>query len=161
MRRGVAKKLLVALSVLSGGLCFPREDILVFHDKFCTKWISLNYLLSLADLKLRGHFIMQYPVASKSSKLFTLRSVSAVSWCLAQLAKSDDIECKYSTFWVNGAMDNGSNCLLVQNVAGTERIGLSHSKVAWLMVQEILDNGSILFLFSTSKLYIFSHWCSH
>ena len=43
-------------------------------------------------------------------------------------------------------MDNGSNFLLVQNVAGTERIGLSHSKVAWLMVQEILDNGSILFL---------------
>ena len=64
---------------------------------------------------------------------------------------------KYRDSWVNGAMDNGSNCLLVQNVAGTERIGLSHSKVAWLMVQEILDNGSILFLFSTSKLYIFSH----
>ena len=63
----------------------------------------------------------------------------------------------YRDSWVNGAMDNGSNCLLVQNVAGTERIGLSHSKVAWLMVQEILDNGSILFLFSTSKLYIFSH----
>ena len=64
---------------------------------------------------------------------------------------------KYSAFWVNGAMDNGSNCLLVQNIAGTERIGLSHSKFSWLMVQEILDNGSILFLFSTSKLYIFSH----
>ena len=64
---------------------------------------------------------------------------------------------KYRDSWVNGAMDNGSNCLLVQNVAGTERIGLSHSKVAWLMVQDILDNGSILFLFSTSKLYIFSH----
>ena len=58
----------------------------------------------------------------------------------------------YRDSWVNGAMDNGSNCLLVQNVAGTERIGLSHSKVAWLMVQEILDNGSILFLFSTSKV---------
>ena len=64
---------------------------------------------------------------------------------------------RYRDSWVNDAMDNGSNCLLVQNVAGTERIGLSHSKVAWLMVQEILDNGSILFLFSTSKLYIFSH----
>ena len=46
-------------------------------------------------------------------------------------------------------MDNGSNCLLVQNIAGTERIGLSHSKFSWLMVQEILDNGSILFMFST------------
>ena len=63
----------------------------------------------------------------------------------------------YRDSWVNGAMDNGSNCLLVQNVAGTERIGLSHSKVAWLMVQEILDNGSISFLFSKSKLHIFSH----
>ena len=31
------------------------------------------------------------------------------------------------------------------------RISLS-SKFAWLMVQEILDNGSILFLFSTSKV---------
>ena len=52
---------------------------------------------------------------------------------------------EYRDSWVNGAMDNGSNCLLVQNVAGTERIGLSHSKFAWLMVQEILGiiNGSI------------------
>ena len=56
--------------------------------------------------------------------------------------------------WVNGAMDNGSNCLLVQKVAGTEQIGLSHSKFAWLTVQEILDNVSILFLFSTSKIQI-------
>ena len=56
----------------------------------------------------------------------------------------------YTKSWVNGAMDNGSNCLLVQKVAGTEQIGLSHSRFAWLMVQEILDNGSILFLFSTS-----------
>ena len=37
----------------------------------------------------------------------------------------------YRGSWVNGAMDNDSNCLLVQNVAGTERIGLSHSRVAW------------------------------
>ena len=61
-------------------------------------------------------------------------------------------ECtKYRDSWVNGAMDNGSNCLLVQNVAGTERIGLSHSKFSWLMVQEILDNGSnfILVLYCT------------
>ena len=42
---------------------------------------------------------------------------------------------KYRDSWVKGAMDNGSNCLLVQNVAGTERIGLSHSKFAWLMGQ--------------------------
>ena len=54
-------------------------------------------------------------------------------------------------------MDNGSNCLLVQNVAGTERIGLLHSKFAWLMVQGILDNGSILFMFSTYKIKIASH----
>ena len=47
----------------------------------------------------------------------------------------------YTKSWVNGAMDNGSNCLLVQKVAGTEQIGLSHRKFAWLMVQEILDNG--------------------
>ena len=64
---------------------------------------------------------------------------------------------QYRDSLVNSAMDNGSNCLLVQNVAGTERIDLSHSKFAWLMVQEILDNGSILFLFSTSKVYILSH----
>ena len=58
-------------------------------------------------------------------------------------------------------MDNSSICLLVQNVAGTERIGLSHSKVAWLMVQEILDNGSILFLFSTFKIQFLLHWTSN
>ena len=63
----------------------------------------------------------------------------------------------YSNSWVNGAIDNGSNCLLVQKVAGTEQIGLSHSRFAWLMVQEILDNGSILFLFSISKIQILSH----
>ena len=63
----------------------------------------------------------------------------------------------YTKSWVNGAMDNGSNCLLVQKVAGMEQIGLSHSKFAWLMVQEILENGSILFLFSTSKIHILSH----
>ena len=54
-------------------------------------------------------------------------------------------------------MDNGSNCLLVQKVAGTEQIVLLHGKFAWLMVQEILDNGSILFLFSTSKIHILTH----
>ena len=54
-------------------------------------------------------------------------------------------------------MDNGSNSLLVQKVPGTEEIGLSHSKFALLMVQEIVDNGSILFLFSASKIQILSH----
>ena len=43
---------------------------------------------------------------------------------------------------------------VVQKVAGTEQIGLWHSKFAWLMVQEILDNSSILFLFSVSKIHI-------
>ena len=72
------------------------------------------------------------------------------SWaCLIQLI--------YTKSRVNGAIDNGSNCLLVQKVAGTEQIGLLHSKFAWLMVQEILDNGSILFLFSISKIQILSH----
>ena len=45
---------------------------------------------------------------------------------------------------------------MVQNVAGTERIGLSHSKFSWLMVQEILDNGSnfILVLYCTLLLFV-------
>ena len=77
--------------------------------------------------------------------------------CHQEIRKNSKFRNGSRDSWVNGAIDNGSSCLLVQNVARTERIGLSHSKVAWFMVQEILDNGPILFLFSTSKLYIFSH----
>ena len=94
MRRGVAKKLLVALSVLSGGLCLT-----VFHER-----IDLFYMTSFAQnsfqqssaqaccyVELRGGFIKQFPVASNKLKTVYITICHSCVVMSGSACKSDEM----------------------------------------------------------------------